>query len=327
MKILVCGAGVLGTLYAARLKASGRQVSILARGERLEQIRRDGLLLEDARSGQQAAVPIDAVTELAPGDDYDLVIVLVRREQVAALLPLLSRNTRIPGFLFMVNNVMGPGEYIAALGKERILLGFAGASGQRLGDGRVRYTVLPGFLQTTSVGELDGRQTPRIRRIAAALEDAGFSTTIRPQMDAWLKTHVALVSPLANAILMAGGDNHRLAAGRSSLALLLQAIREGLKVLQALDVPITPPGYAALKWMPDFLLLPLVRAALKNPQSELILTAHTLSARVEMEKISGEFRRLARSAAVPVPAIDRLYEAAFSTPAGPAQSSTAISHR
>jgi ketopantoate reductase len=40
MKILVYGAGVIGTLYAARLQQEGHQVTILARGSRLADIRR-----------------------------------------------------------------------------------------------------------------------------------------------------------------------------------------------------------------------------------------------------------------------------------------------
>ena len=47
MKILVYGAGVLGSLYAYRLQASGHDVLLLARGQRLEDLRLHGLVLED----------------------------------------------------------------------------------------------------------------------------------------------------------------------------------------------------------------------------------------------------------------------------------------
>ncbi len=52
MKILVYGAGVIGTLYAARLQESGQQVTLLARGQRLADVRRHGLTLEDVASGR-----------------------------------------------------------------------------------------------------------------------------------------------------------------------------------------------------------------------------------------------------------------------------------
>jgi ketopantoate reductase len=47
MKILVFGAGVVGTLYAARLQEAGHQVTVLARNSRLADVRRHGLVLED----------------------------------------------------------------------------------------------------------------------------------------------------------------------------------------------------------------------------------------------------------------------------------------
>ena len=45
MKILVYGAGNLGSLYAAKLKDAGHDVTILARGKRLHCIREHGILL------------------------------------------------------------------------------------------------------------------------------------------------------------------------------------------------------------------------------------------------------------------------------------------
>jgi 2-dehydropantoate 2-reductase len=51
MKILVYGAGVLGSLYGARLKQSGQDVTILARGQRLAEIRTHGIVLENGTTG------------------------------------------------------------------------------------------------------------------------------------------------------------------------------------------------------------------------------------------------------------------------------------
>jgi hypothetical protein len=52
MNILVYGAGVLGSLYAARLRSAGHRVSLLARGRRLADLRRYGLALENAITGR-----------------------------------------------------------------------------------------------------------------------------------------------------------------------------------------------------------------------------------------------------------------------------------
>jgi 2-dehydropantoate 2-reductase len=64
MKILAYGAGVIGTLYAARLQESGQRVTGLARGRRLADIRTHSLVLEDVVS------PIRSTTcESAPKAD------------------------------------------------------------------------------------------------------------------------------------------------------------------------------------------------------------------------------------------------------------------
>lgn len=51
MRILFYGAGVLGSLYAARLQEARQEVSILARGQRLADIREHGIVLEDGDTG------------------------------------------------------------------------------------------------------------------------------------------------------------------------------------------------------------------------------------------------------------------------------------
>src|SRR5919199_1129872 len=133
MHILVYGAGVLGSLYAARLHEAGHTITILARGQRLVDIRTHGLVLEDATTGRRTTTHVATVEQLAPEDAYDWVIVLVRKNQLPSVLPALAANRHTPNVLFMVNNAAGPDALLAALGRERVLLGFPGAGGTRAG--------------------------------------------------------------------------------------------------------------------------------------------------------------------------------------------------
>jgi 2-dehydropantoate 2-reductase len=107
MDILVYGAGVIGTLYAGRLQAAGNRVSILARGQRLEDIRRHGLVLENVLTGVQTTTPVAAVEQLDVNACYDLALIIVRRDQVASVVPELADNRGIPTLLFMLNNLLG----------------------------------------------------------------------------------------------------------------------------------------------------------------------------------------------------------------------------
>ena len=143
------------------------------------------------------------IEKLELEDAYDLAIVLVRNNQLESVLAVLAGNSNILSILFMVNNPSGPQALIDAVGRERVLLGFPGAGGEREGE-IIRYRIVAGFIQPTTIGELNSEHTPRIQKIADELRSAGFPVSICSNMDAWLKTHVAVVSPVANAIYLAG---------------------------------------------------------------------------------------------------------------------------
>jgi ketopantoate reductase len=49
MRILVFGAGVIGSVYAGKLLQAGHHVVLLARGRRLRDLRARGLVLEKVR--------------------------------------------------------------------------------------------------------------------------------------------------------------------------------------------------------------------------------------------------------------------------------------
>ncbi len=269
MKILVFGAGVLGSLYAARLAKSGEDVTILARGERLEQIREHGIVLARLPNNKLSVYQVKTIEQLEPDDAFDLVIVMVRRDQLDSVLPQLAANHFTPNVLFMVNLASGPDMLIQALGKERVLLGFPGASGAR-GKFIVRYRMVPGWLQPTTIGEIHGHVTNRLRRIARLFQRAGFGVTICNNMDAWLKMHVALVSPIANAIYLAGGSTARLSRTRDGLVLMIRAMREGIQVLRASGYPVHPRYAWLIVLVPEPLLVILFKLGNGNPQSRNI---------------------------------------------------------
>lgn len=297
---------MLGSLYAARLRASGQEVSLLARGQRLADLRTHGIVLEHALKRERTTTVVNVVDQLAPEAVYDLIAVLVRKNQVRDVLPLLAGNKGTPNILFMVNNPSGYEEWAQAVGRERLVLGFAGASGTREGH-VVRYLVAPGFMQPTTFGELDGRATPRLKQIVNVFKVAGFPVAISSNMDAWQKTHVALVSPLANAIYFAGGDNYRLARMPEAGRLVVRGVREGFQVLRALGVPITPPSLRLWEWLPERLLVALLLRWANSRHFETVATRHANAARDEMKQLADEFRLLARRTTVETPALDRLH--------------------
>lgn len=130
---------------------------------------------------------------------------------------------------------------------------------------------------------------------------------IRTDMDAWLKTHVALLFPaLAPALFAAGIDNYRLARTRDLVVLTVRGIREAFQVLRALGYAITPARYRAIELIPEPLLVLGLQKLLQNELMETALVKHAEAARDEVTHLTGEFMELARQSGVPTPAIDRL---------------------
>jgi len=304
MKILVYGAGNIGSLYAAKLKDDGHDITILARGRRLHRIREHGILLQDFHSGQEFTTRIEAIERLAPEDAYDLVLVVLPGNNVSAVLPILAANQSSPSVMFFGNNASGPDEMIEALGRERVLLGFPGAAAVPHGE-YIRYIILDPREQPTTIGELDGSDSIRIKSFATALQSAGFPCSICPNMDAWLKTHVAEICPTAGALYMAGLDIDGLKHNRKALVLMSRAIREGHRVLTALGIPITPAIHKIFRWIPEFLFVAIARRKLAD-KSWSIKIGHAVAARNEMRTIAEEFRELVRRSGVATPAIDQL---------------------
>lgn len=305
MKFLIYGAGVLGSLYAARLQASGHAVTLLARGQRLADLRQHGLVLEEASSGERQVFPVTVIERLDPREDYDYVLVVVRKNQAAGVIADLKINCRAENLVFIYNNAAGPYDLVEAFGPRRILLGFPGAGGERL-EHVVRYQLASANVQPTTLGELDGSLSPRLERLAAAFIAAGLPAVVSRNMDAWLKTHVALVSPIANALYLAGGSNYRLADTRDGLVLMVRAVKEGLMVLQALEIPIEPAGYRNLLWLPEPLLVVVLSRTMRSARAELAMARHANAARDEMTQLADEFYELVHCSGLETPAIDAL---------------------
>ena len=306
MKILVYGAGNMGSLYAALLKQAQQLVSILARGGRLAHLREHGIELENSVTGERTTTSVGVVERLKAEDAYDLVLVILPKNHVRDVIPVLFENRQTPSLMFMCNNAEGPGAMVDALGRERVLLGFPGAAAVSEG-GVIRYLIASAREQPTTIGEVDGRRSPRTERIAGTFKRAGFPVAICSNMDAWLKTHVAEISPTANALFMAGGDPSRLAQDREALVLMLRAIREGYQVLRSHRIPITPGSHRLFEWLPERLLLAVMRRKVASEEA-LVKIGHALRAQAEMKLLAEEFLALARQTSVPTPAIDRLYE-------------------
>ncbi len=306
MRFLIYGAGNIGCLYAAKLAESGQDVAILARGDRYDTLRNYGITLENGVSGERTTTSVSVVDRLESEDAYDLVLVVLPKPALGEVLPILAANESTPSVMFFGNDAAGPELLISVLGRERVLLGFPGAAAIPH-NGAIRYVITSRREQPTTIGELDGGRSERIVAIANALEEAGFPAAICANMDAWLKTHVAKILPTAGALFYVGGHAEQLASNPEALRLMVRAMREGLEVLRANDIPITPSNHRVLQWLPESLIVFLMKRMFSG-ETIAIKIGHAEHAHRELQLLAQEFRALNAATRLPTPAMDRLFE-------------------
>ena len=284
MKLLVYGAGVCGSLFAAHMHEAGHDVSLLARGERLNALRRHGVRLAAEDSPAVRRVPVPVVER--PDGGYDLITVFVRTHQVDAVLESLSG---VEGdVLFLLNWAAGPEALSAGIGRERLLLGFPTTGGTMDGD-VVRYRKSTVITRRVAmpIGEPDGRTTPRLARIVETFRTAGINAKAEPRMEAWLRTHAAFEVPLGQAVHAAGGPV-ALADDPDAIRGMLHLVRQNLA---AMGTPPVPRAFAALRALPQGLLVPVFRRFLKSPTAvHSGLDDHSPAAAAELERLTEQLR-------------------------------------
>jgi 2-dehydropantoate 2-reductase len=304
MRILVVGAGVIGSFNAARLKEAGQDVTLLARGCRLADLRAHGVMLEHYRTGRRTTTQVPLVERLGPEDDYDLALVIVRRNQIPSVLPMLAQNRRIPSVLFLGNNAAGADDIVQALGRERVLTGMVNAGGER--DGHVvRYIWARWF--PVLFAELDDRPTPRTKTIARMFRSAGLPARVIKNVEAYQKTHAAGIPPLAGALYMAGGDIRRLAHRPELLRLCIEGWREALRALRADGTPLRPSATRLVEWIPMPVLLLALRLFFDTRLAVVGGQRHGNAAPDEMKELADELRKILRRSGRPSPACDVLF--------------------
>ena len=302
MRILVLGAGVIGSVYGGKLLEAGHEVVLLARGSRLADLQSHGLLLEDAQSGNRTAQSVVVTNELASDDRFDLVLVPVRSEQLASTLAVLTVMTDGSDVLFFGNTGNRGAELAAALGK-RALFGFPAAGGTRDGP-TIKYVMIR--QQKTMLGEPDGTTTSRIRRLQLILDGAGFPTLISADIHAWLLGHAAFVVPIAFALYRVGIDAPVLAADPAAMRLMVLATREAFSALRATGNEEIPTNLLALYRLPTVLVIAYWRRVLKSARGELWFGAHSRAAPAEMHALARDLQEAMRDTGRQTPNLERL---------------------
>jgi 2-dehydropantoate 2-reductase len=303
----VIGAGVNGSICAVGLYRAGFDVTVLARAKRYEELVQQGIVIENPIKNTRSVTMIPVINALAADDRYEYILVIIRKNQVPDLLPVLARNCS-PNVVFMINNPSGPDIYTEALGVERVLLGFVFGAGKREGS-LIRAIGGPdNAIGTTPFGEIDGRVTPRVTRLVEIFNQAGLRAQVSRQMTNYLATHAGMVAPFAHILIQHGCNNYDLAHSKADLHLLADAMCEVLPVLRANGFKVVPSSNNFFFGViPKFLLVAIFRLFLDTRFAEVGGAWHCTQAPDEMHQLGVELMAIVEKSGLPVPALRQLF--------------------
>jgi 2-dehydropantoate 2-reductase len=206
MKICVVGAGAIGGMLGIKLVLAGEDVSFIVRGANLEAARKSGLKLVMDDGSEYTADPVKATDRIPDAGQQDLVILGLKAHQLAPVAQdirslfaadtmVVTLQNGIPWWYFFklpgpyegmrIESVDPNGVIASNIDVERVIGCVAYPASELVAPGLIRHIEGNRF----SVGELDGVETDRVRRVSELFRKAGFKSPVLTQIrsEIWLK--------------------------------------------------------------------------------------------------------------------------------------------
>ena len=286
MKILVFGAGVIGTTYAWQLSESGYDVSLLVRKHKLVRHSHSGISITctDMRGKKKVFVKTvfrpGTTDRLSHDHDFDLIIVSVKNTQLQEAVSYLAKYAGQATFLFLSNIWDGFEVIDKHLPEKQVLYGFPAMAGGGRTENSINCLLFKNG--STMLGEPDGKTSKRLLEIATMFGRSGLQPKITNKIIPWLKAHYVWAAASFGAICKAG-DARSFASSYLLVKQSALAIREGLKVCKKERVnPIKIFPYN-LFYLPTFIITPLLKRSY-NTEMTKVLEGHMAHGFDEMKK-------------------------------------------
>jgi len=164
MAITVYGAGAIGGTTGAALARAGHDVLLVdSAAPHVEAINAHGITIERRDGVTTTRVP--AVTPDGLGRDLALVLLAVKSHHTADVLRDLAPRLAPDGTIVSLQNGLSEEQIAAVVGAARTVGCLVNWAADWVAPGRILHGGHGAFV----LGELDGRDTPRVRELAALL--------------------------------------------------------------------------------------------------------------------------------------------------------------
>jgi 2-dehydropantoate 2-reductase len=301
MRIVVYGAGAIGSIIGGYLHDKKQDVILVCSAAHTEAISRDGLKISGLHGDYRLDVPAVAnVAEIEFRDD-DIVFLTMKTHDTSAAIDKLGGTAQKLAAVCFQNSVRN--EEIAAEKFARVYGGIAFFGAKYLEPGAVIHTAQ----NNLGIGLYPKGLDEMVDTLSEMLTGAGFAVTLYPDVMAvkWAK----LFRNLNNAMFaitglpVLGGIKYE-----DSRFLMADTLEEAMRVVEKAGIEILPlEGHQAPAEMIESLRRPGERGFDIPDDEEMSIRPstwqdlHLKRGRTEVEYLSGEIVRLGEKHGVPTP--------------------------
>lgn len=225
MKIVIVGAGAMGSLFAAVLSKSKEEIWVLDKiKERADKISRQGIVI-DGISNLKASVKATA----DPKDigQAELIIISVKayhtKEAITSSQPLIKDNTAV----LTLQNGIGNIEIISEIiGQDQVIGGVTNQGATLIDTGHIRHA----GRGETVIGKIDGRISVQMRHIRELFNRCGFETRISRDIKGLLWSKLIINTGINALTAITRLCNGKLIEFEGTRKILREAVAEATKI-------------------------------------------------------------------------------------------------
>ncbi len=265
MKILVMGAGAIGSFVGGHLAAGGQDVTLLGRAPLMQKIASEGLALRWPNRPDQTVFP-QTIAHLPPKLDFDFILLTVKSPDTAGAITQLAAVWPAddhPQLVSLQNGIGNEAQLAAAFGPERVIAGTITIPIQSPQPGVIAVSKAKGGLGLAGL-----HPGQPVERLSEALNQAGLPAQIYADWQAmkWSKLLLNMVNNATSAIL--NQPPAEIIAQNDLFDLEIEALREAVSIMQAQGLTaVKLPGYAvnwlarlvSARWLPQLLTRAILR--------------------------------------------------------------------
>lgn len=291
MRILIAGAGALGSVFATFLRRAGDDVTVLGRRAQLDAIAAGGLFVDGIWGDQHATGVHVAYDPGALAGDFDAILVTVKSYDTATVAAAAAGALRPDGVVLSLQNGLGNAEALGSIfGPERVLAARVIFGAEVTVPGRARVTVYADPVLVGAWPPADARRIELARAWAQRIDAAGIPAAFTDDVLAALWGKVLYNAALNPLGALLGVHYGALGEHDDSRAIMDRAIDEAFAVAVAEGVVLPWPSAELYRTVFYERLLP----ATFHHRSSMLQDLER-GRRTEIDAIAGEvWRRGAR---------------------------------